>query len=174
MAELEIHHEHGETDRMGQRVGIQAALLAVALCMVTIASHRAHTEAIVLKTEANDKWQFYQSKRLKLHNLELGEDLIGALGPNSEAAGEVLKRYKAEKERYAHEGKEVSGEAKEKEAEARKTETRALRYDIGEGLLEIGLVLSSLYFISKKRLFPVLGLAGGLVGIVIAATGLLA
>ena len=52
-------------------------------------------------------------------------------------------------------------------------EHRALRYDIGEGLLEIGLVLSSLYFISKKMMFPVLGVIGGLAGMAIAVTGLL-
>ena len=30
-------------------------------------------------------------------------------------------------------------------------EHRALRYDFGEGMLEIGLILTSLYFISKKK-----------------------
>jgi hypothetical protein len=41
---------------------------------------------------------------------------------------------------------------------------------VGEGLLEIGLVLSSLYFISKKKMFPVMGVAAGLTGAVIALT----
>jgi len=49
----------------------------------------------------------------------------------------------------------------------------ALRYDLGEGLLEIGLVLSSLYFISRKGMFPVLGIIAGIVGAGIAVTGFL-
>jgi hypothetical protein len=39
--------------------------------------------------------------------------------------------------------------------------------------LEIVLVLSSLFFISRKKMFPVLGVIAGLTGTVLAATGLL-
>ena len=80
MAELEIHHEGHEHDPIGQRVGVLAALLAVFLAVVTILSHRTHTEAIIKKSESNDQWQYYQASRLKFHNLELGERLIGVLG----------------------------------------------------------------------------------------------
>jgi hypothetical protein len=38
--------------------------------------------------------------------------------------------------------------------------------------MEIALVLSSLYFISKKKMFPAMGIAAGLLGAVIAITGL--
>jgi hypothetical protein len=40
-------------------------------------------------------------------------------------------------------------------------------------LLEIGLVLSSLYFISRKGMFPVLGMIAGVAGAGIAITGFL-
>jgi hypothetical protein len=59
------------------------------------------------------------------------------------------------------------------EGQVKRWEDRALRYDVGEGLIEIGLVLSSLYFISKKTYFPLIGLIAGAIGIVIAALGLL-
>jgi mannose/fructose/N-acetylgalactosamine-specific phosphotransferase system component IID len=42
-----------------------------------------------------------------------------------------------------------------------------------EGLLEIALVLSSLYFISRKMLFPIIGIISGIIGIAVAASGLL-
>jgi len=55
MAELEIHHEGAEHgDSRGQKVGLLAAGLAVALAVVTISSHRAHTLGVLMKTEAND------------------------------------------------------------------------------------------------------------------------
>ena len=43
----------------------------------------------------------------------------------------------------------------------------------GEGLLEIGLVLTSMYFISKKKMFPVMGVLSGVIGVGIAITGFL-
>jgi hypothetical protein len=43
---------------------------------------------------------------------------------------------------------------------------------LGEGLLEIGLILTSLYFISKSKMFPSLGLIAALTGIAAAAYGL--
>ena len=84
MAELEIHHESEHAiDPMGQRVGVLAALLAVVLAIVSIASHRTHTEAIMQKSSANDAWAHYQSTRVKFHNLELGESLVGASAPRA-------------------------------------------------------------------------------------------
>src|SRR6185295_18791385 len=106
MAELEIHHEgaHEKHDPMGQRVGIMAAVLAVLLANVTISSHRAHTEAIIARSEANDKWQQYQSTRVKFHSLELGEDLIATLAPaHSE---EKVQKYEKDKSKQEEKGKD--------------------------------------------------------------------
>jgi hypothetical protein len=172
MAELEIHHEKEEKhDRTGQRVGILAAILAVVLAIVTIASHRTHTDGIIARSAANDAWQHYQSTRVKFHSLELGEDLISTLAPAH--TEEKLKEYARNKAKYAEDGRKIQEEAVEKEKETERAEHRALRYDVGEGLLEIALVLSSLYFIAKKRLFPVVGILAGVSGAAIALTGYL-
>jgi hypothetical protein len=174
MAELEIHHEGHESDRAGQRVGILAALLAVCLAIVTIASHRTHTEAIIRKSEANDAWQYYQSSRLKFHNLELGERLLGVLGAGSAAARESLAETVAEERKYTSQAKELQQKALRKDEASEAAERRALRYDLGEGLLEIALVLTSMYFIARKDLFPLIGILAGVTGIVIAMSGIVA
>src|SRR5229473_3120014 len=130
MAELEIHHEsEGAPDPLGQKVGVLAAVLAVALAIVTIASHRAHTEGVLLKTEANDHWSFYQSKRIKLHSLELGEQLVALLGAKNPESAKAIEDFRAEKARYDGESKEVMLEAQKKEAEASRVERQALRFD---------------------------------------------
>jgi uncharacterized protein DUF4337 len=171
MAELEIHHEsEGAPDPLGQKVGVLAAVLAVALAIVTIASHRAHTDAVLLKTEANDRWSFYQSKRIKLHNLELGEQLVALLGTKTPENAKAIEDFRSDQSRYEDDSRKVMEEAQKKEAEASRIEQRALRYDVGEGLLEIALVLTSLYFISRKMLFPVIGIVAGIAG---AATAIL-
>src|SRR6202162_2883459 len=101
MAALEIHHEHGhEEDPFGRTVGIMAAVLAVLLAIVTIMSHRAHTEGVLLKTDANDKWSYYQASRIKFHNLELGEDLINAMPTRTPEAQPILLRYAKDKGTY--------------------------------------------------------------------------
>jgi hypothetical protein len=64
-------------------------------------------------------------------------------------------------------------DARNQDKEAAHVEDRALRYDFGEGLLEIGLVLTSLYFISKSKLFPVLGGISAILGLAVAASGML-
>jgi len=175
MAELEIHHEHegGEKDPFGLKVGVLASILAVLLAVVTIASHRAHTEAVLLKADANDKWSYYQSKKIKLHNIELGEELVGLLAVKSDDSAKALTRMAGDKKRYDKDSKEAQAQAETLEHSVEKSEARALRYDVGEGLIEIGLVLSSLYFIAKKKYFPAMGVAAGIAGTIAAIAGLL-
>lgn len=174
MAELEIHHEHGhEEDEFGKTIGIMAAVLAVLLAIVTIMSHRAHTEGVLLKTDANDKWSYYQANRIKFHNLELGTDLLNALPGKTPEAAETLSRYAKDKEKYSKQAKEIQEEANALEARTTALEKRALNYDFGEGLLEIGLILTSLYFISKSKMFPTVGLIASLGGIALAVWGYL-
>src|SRR5436190_6799587 len=173
MAEIEFKAEGGGADPIGQKVGVLAAVLAVALAVVSIASHRAHTMAVVEKSEANDQWSFYQSKRIKFHSLELGTDMVNLLGHDKPGAEQMLSRYESEEKKYAKESKEVEEEAKKKEDETRHTEAQALRYDLGEGMLEIGVVMASLYFIARKRLLAVVSLTFGVLGIVMAISGTL-
>lgn len=171
MAELEIHHEGAESDEFGKTIGVLAAIIAIFLAGVTISSHRAHTAAVVEKTEANDQWSFYQSKRTRLHNYELGKDLIRLTAPKSEEAEATLAKYEKEIKRYEKETGDIQEKAKEAENESKMSEKRALRFDLGEGLLELGLVLSSLYFLSKKKIFPAVGIIGAILGIVLGASG---
>src|ERR1700743_611251 len=113
MAELEIHHESEHSiDPIGQRVGVMAAILAVALAIVSISSHRMHTAAIIHKSNANDKWSQYQSTRTKYHSLELGENIADLVGARSDNAQKLLADYAKQKKKYEKEGKEIMEEAR--------------------------------------------------------------
>ncbi len=174
MAELEIHHEHEHgSDPLGQRVGVMASILAVLLAVVTIASHREHTAAIIHKSESNDKWSEYQAARVKMHTTELGENMVHLFAAKADGADKMLAEYAGQAKKYDDSSKQIRKEAEDADGEAQSGEHRALRYDLGEGLLEIGLVLSSLYFISRKGMFPVLGIVAGIAGAGIAITGFL-
>jgi hypothetical protein len=173
MAELEIHTEVEGGDPFGKKIGVLASILAVFLGVVTIVSHRAHTDAVLFKSTANDKWSFYQAKRIKFHSLELGVDLLNAMTVRSPAADQTLARYEKEKKRYTKESGEAQEDARKTDEKAAHVEDQALRFDFGEGLIEIGLVLTSLYFIARSKLFPVVGVISALLGIGAAISGYL-
>ncbi len=173
MAELEIHHEGSESEPLGKTVGVLAAVLAVMLAIVTIASHRTHTAAIMHKSTANDDWSYYQANSIKLHNVELGEGLLSVLDAKGAAADQLRAKYADQKKKYSEQKDAQQSKAQKSDETAEADEHRGLRFDIGEGLLEIGLVLTSMYFISRKKMFPVMGVTSGVVGIGIAITGLL-
>jgi hypothetical protein len=173
MAELEIHTEVEGSDPFGKKIGVLAAILAVLLGIVTIISHRAHTSAVLFKSDANDKWSYYQAKRIKFHSLELGEDLLHALDAKTPAAASMLEHYAAEKKRYAHDSDVAQEDATKTDEKAEHVEAQALRFDFGEGLIEIGLVLTSLYFIARSKLFPVVGVISAALGIAAAISGYL-
>ena len=174
MAEVEIHTGHShDGDPFGARVGVLVGVIGILLAGVTIESHRAHTAAIVHKTEANDQWAFYQAKKIRGHLMEVGATVLDALGTDPARTQPAEAKLKADSERYERDAEEIQKEAKQRENETERAERQALRFDLGEGLLELGLVLCSLYFLSKRKFFPAFGALAALAGTVIGASGLL-
>jgi hypothetical protein len=172
MAEVEIHTGHGHTDdEFGRRVGVMVGVIGIILAVVTISSHRAHTAAVISRTEANDQWSFFQSKKLRQHLAEIGSSLAKGLATDPNRVQPLVDKLEKDHDRYAHDSEDIQNEAKAKEAESEHEERRALRLDIGEGFLELGLVLSSLYFLSKQRLFPIFGGLAALIGLGFGVAG---
>ena len=142
------------------------------LAVVTIASHRTHAAAIMHKSTANDDWAYYQANSIKAHIEELGLSVLDVTGAKSEDADKMRARLADQKKKYDAMKDEQQEKAKRSDESAEADENRALRYDFGEGLLEIGLVLTSLYFVSRKTMFPAMGILAGAAGVLTAATGL--
>lgn len=174
MAEVEIHTGHGhDGDPFGAKVGVMVGVIGILLAAVTIESHRADTAAIVHKTEANDQWALYQAKKIRGHLMDVGATVIDVLGTDPARVQPAQNKLKADSERYAHEAEDIQKEAKQRESESELAEREALRFDLGEGLLELGLVLSSLYFLSKRKFFPMFGVLAAFAGTIIGVSGLL-
>ena len=172
MSEVEIPHAH-EVDSFGKRVGVAVAVIGVVLSVVTIASHRQHTAAVVFRTEANDQWAYYQAKKIREYQASVGTSVVNALATDPEKAAASLKELGAQRAKYEHDAADIQKDAEEKDAETRRSELRALRLDLGEGFLELGLVLSSLYFLARKKLFPTAGGISAVLGLGLAASSLL-
>jgi hypothetical protein len=170
MAEVEIHAGHGHVDdEFAQRVGLAVGVIGVILAVVTIGSHRAHTQAVIDRTEANDQWSFYQAKKSRQQMLEVGAGLAHALTTDESKVAQLIDQYSKQSAHYSQETRDIEKRARLMEDETLREEHRALRLDLAEGFLELGLVLSSLYFLSKRRFFPVLGITAAVIG---AALGL--
>ncbi len=172
--ELEEHAEQAHHDPSLAPVSMTMAVLAVLVAGVTLLGHRAHTEELLHQTKATDQWAYYQAKNIRRHTYELFLDLlsVGNAG-NSERAALVREKYEREIERYKQEQKKIEQEAREFEKGTDQARKRADRFDLGEGFLEAALVVTSITLLTRRRLFWQLGIALGVLGVAVAATGLL-
>jgi len=174
MAEVEIHtehHDHG--DDFGRRVGVAVGVIGIVLAVVTIGSHRAHTAAVITRTEANDQWDLYQAKKLREHLAEVGGELAKALTNDPSRVQPLVDKLAADQSRYGRDAADTQKEAKQMEAETAHQEAKALRLDLGEGFLELGLVMSSLYFLAKRKFFPLIGGVAAVIGAALGVIGFL-
>ena len=141
---------------------------------LTLLGHRSHTEELLLQAKASDQWAYYQAKNIRLHEMEAVADMLAVLSPSDkEKVVTVHEKYVKEVERYEKDKDTISDQAKELEAERDKVSHRADRFDGGEVFLEMGLVICSITLLTKKRFFWFSGITIAVVGVLLAATGLL-
>src|SRR5438445_2638487 len=159
---VEMHIE--PHDHYGKFVGTLAAILAVLLSIFTIYAHRSHTESIELQNETNDQWAQYQAKRIRDYQLQMNGDLLKVIATSTPETKHLFDSYAKKHEEYVKELDEIKKDATNSAAKDVVTQKKALYFDLAEGVLEISLVMSSLYFISRKKLFPLFGLLFGILG----------
>lgn len=172
MAEVEIHAHPHEGDEFGKRIGIIVGIIGIVLSVVTILSHREHTAAVVQQTKANDSWAYYQAKKIREYTASASIRTVEALGTDAGKVKAATEALAAEHDKYVSDAAGLEKDATGKQEASEHSEVRALYYDIGEGFLELGLVLSSLYFLAHKRFFPLLGGVAALLGAVVATVGM--
>lgn len=167
--ELQEQQEKGLEGRM-KPVSFSMAVLAVLVAIVTVMGHRSHTEAVLLQAKASDQWNLYQAKKIRQNDTELATDLLSALAVRDPAAGKKLADgYNAHEEKWTEDLKEEQNEALKLEAEVKLAERKADRFDLGEALLEIGLVVSSITLLTRLRAYWYMGLIFGVAGVIVAS-----
>jgi Domain of unknown function (DUF4337) len=172
MPEIELSPEHA-ADPSTRRVGLLVGVVGILLSVVTIASHRAHTGAVIYRTESNDAWSYYQAKKIRENTSEIAVTLLHALSSDAAKTEAPVQKLEAARAKYAADAEKIQADANAKDEETKLEESRALRFDIGEGLLELGLVLCSLYFLARKNFFPVLGVLASILGSAMGIWGFL-
>ena len=173
---LEGHGEHGGygagPDMMPATITL--SILAVLVAITTLMGHRASKEELLLQNQESDQWNYYQAKNQRMMARRIGADELGLLMPvDKEKAEAVRQKYEEEAARYDKEKEEASNKAMALQKERLLVETRGDRYEAGEVILEIALIICSFTLLTKKKAFWYAGMVLGAVGISSALSGLL-
>lgn len=155
-----------------KNISLAISILAVLVAMVTVLSHRSHTEAVLMQSRANDQWEEYQSRKLRTENLSVTVDLLTLQPINDPVA--TKKKVDDYNGKIAKWNSQLEGDldkAHQLEDEVTKAEAKATRFDLGEALLQISVVLSSITLLTRKNGYFFFGLTLGLAGLIVAITG---
>src|SRR5271169_5691410 len=106
MPEIEVTPEHA-ADPATRRVGILVGVVGIFLSVVTIASHRAHTQTVIHRTESNDQWAFYQAKKVREYTSEVALSLLVTLAADPAKAAPTVQKLETAREKYANDAKEI-------------------------------------------------------------------
>ncbi len=165
--------EEGKEKRQMAPVSLTIAILAVFVATVSLLGHRAHTEEILMQTRATDQWGYYQAKNMRRNNLEALDEFLTTLeNTKSERVEEVRKHFHADIEKYHEQQADIQTEARGLELEVQRASRRADRFDLGEVLLEIALVVTSITLLTDNRSYWYLGMVLAVAGLIAGSSGL--
>ncbi len=172
--ELQEHAEHIEHDSSLRPVALTMTVLAVLVAVTTVLGHRTHTEAILDQDRATDQWNYYQAHKIRANDTALTADLLSVLTvADKDGAKKIAKAYADHQVKWTNDLKDEQDKAEALEAKVEHAEAKADRFDLGEALLEIGLVITSVTLLTHVRLYWYVGIVFWVIGIVSVVTGLL-
>ena len=184
LEELENHEhlEHAEHaahsgDQLIIWVSMTIAVLAVLSALVgsleTIASGRAlgeKNEAVLAQSQASDQWSFYQAKSLKKHIYTVG---AGQGGPNAAKYAAIAKADAADEDKIQGEAKRYEQERNEHLRTSDGAEDQHHKLTIAATLMHMGIAISTIAIITRKRWPWLASLALGVLGSAVAAVAYL-
>jgi hypothetical protein len=182
-SKLEEANERHEqvTAHRSKLVPLAAAIIAVLAALGTLFTHHASiatlaakNEAILTQARASDRYNSYESKRVRYY---VYTAMVTA-GVSRTPAGNDLLNKLAEKERES--SLQVLAQAERLEAQVRDDEERAEAYlksyetlQVGTTLFDISIVLVSISALASQRILLIFGCTVTAVGLVFAVVGLL-
>jgi hypothetical protein len=172
-------HEFSEQLKEGEAKGLRQvsliiAILAVLVAMVTVLGHRAHTQAVLEQTRAADQWNEYQARKLRVQQTQ-SENTLLSLQPSVDAAAAQAKisANKAQITKWQGELDQAMEKAHQLEDQVEHAESEAARFDLGEALLQIAVVLASITLLTRHQRYVVTALVLGAVGLIVAGSAFL-
>lgn len=155
-------------------ISLAISILAVLVAMVTVLGHRTHTQAVLAQARATDEWNLYQAKKIRQESLAVVIDqmqLQPTVDPKASAA--KLAEYRVHIAKWTNDLAEAQKTAEAYEQQVERAEKQASRFDLGEALLQISVVLSSITLFTRRRSWYFGGITLGAVGLLVAASAFL-
>jgi hypothetical protein len=169
--ELKEKAEEAGHDKSLRAATFTMSFLAILVALTSVLGHRTHTEAGLVQTRSSDEWNLYQAKKIRQSDTSLALDMLSTMSLRDEGAAKKLSdSYKAHLEKWNADLEEEQKRATELEAEVALIERRATRFDLGEALLEIALVITSISLLTRKQNFMYMGWVLGGLGMLCAAS----
>lgn len=169
-------HEFSEQLKEGaeknlMHVSLIIAILAVLVAMVTVLSHRAHTQAVLEQTRAADQWNEYQAHKVRMQQTQIASDLL-SLQPSADPAAtqSKLAAYKTQMAKWQTEIDEEAEAAHKLEERVEVDERVAARFDLGEAMLQIAVVLASITLLTRHQRYVITALVLGAIGVIVAGS----
>jgi len=167
----------GDADERNKWVGVYIGVLAVLLAVCNVGGANAAKDANRANIEASNIWAFFQAKNLRRTiYITAADDLEALLATQPGLGGEARKGVEEKIKRHRTEGSRMKSEpqagdgadqlfvkAKALEAERDIAMRKDPYFDWAQALLQIAIVLASVFLIVANMLL--LGLSGGLAGL---------
>ncbi len=170
--ELE-HAAHGG-DNFSSKIAVMTAIMATLGAIFGFQAGSTQNdaamfknEAAIIKTDASDKWNFYQAKSNKQNLAELALTLPGT---DKEKYQADITRYKGEKEEIKKQAEELDKSSKEWEEKSEHILHQHHRWAQAMTALQIAISLAAITLLTRKKWmqFGSYGVAG--VGLVLAVS----
>jgi hypothetical protein len=172
--ELQEQAENAEHAKSLRPVALTMTVLAVLVAVTTVLGHRTHTEAILNQDRATDQWNYYQAHKIRANDTALAADLLSVMTiADKDAANKLAKGYADHQAKWTSDLKDEQDKAEALESKVEEAEAKAVRFDLAEALLEIGLVITSVTLLTHTRIYWYFGIVFSLCGIASAASVLL-
>jgi hypothetical protein len=128
-------------------------------------------EAVLLKTQASDQWNFYQAKSNKGHLMELASDI--APKEKKEFYTKQLDKYEQEKKEIKHKAEML--EASSKKANEHSDEAMVPHHHLAQSmtLIQIAISLASITVLTRKKWLFTIAIVAAVGGIALWAEALL-
>jgi hypothetical protein len=165
MAEIEVEeHVHHAQEPFDKLVAGTMASIAAILAIVSVLGQHFNTEKLLNQQKSSDQWAFYQAKNIRRYVADSTRDLL------TQAKGEpkTIEKYGKDGERYEKDMVGIKEKAEGLEKQSDSAGERAEGFHTGEVFLEIGIVLSSLAILSKRKVFYYGGTLSSIIGVVLA------
>jgi hypothetical protein len=174
----------GHIDPSNKKIALLIALLALVLAISETLGKGAQTAALSYNIEASNLWAFFQAKTIRMTTVRTaaesaqlaapaGGDARAAVDKQLDAWKKTAARYDSEPE--TNEGrKELAARAKTAEEKRDRSLAAYHHYEVGSGLVQVGIVLASAAIITTVMVLAWIGAGLGVAGLVFMLIGLFA